>query len=158
MLPPTTCPAAARVEGTTPERSGVICRVVERDRQLERGLDMNPVQLEIARAGGDGDVFLSIESDPQSIEHLCCGSAVPVVSDSDLPQNRASYTYCPLWQREKGRIAAGEELLFKPVEEMPTEHHDDGRMTGAPAGSSLAAADPWAQARADLDVLAPRES
>lgn len=154
------CPAAAPIEGVTPFRSGVVCRVIQLDRQREAGLDMTPGQLQIARSGGDGDVFLSIEKDPQSVEQLCCGDAVPVIGPSEVPGNRASYTYCPVWQAEKERIEEGRDVLGKPVEqeELRTSHYDDGRggTRAAPAGSSYDSADPWAQARADLDLLAPQ--
>lgn len=148
-LPPVQCPAATGVAGVTPDRGGVVCGVIARDRALEEGFDMDPVQLAIARegdGGGEGgDVFLTLKADPSTVENLCCGTDLPVLNAREVPGNRASYTYCPVWQAEHDRIEAGRERLSeKPVPE-PVAH----------GVASHEAPDPWKQARRDLDVLAP---
>jgi hypothetical protein len=130
--------------GDRPGTCGVICRVMQQDRAKEDGVGVNAQQLAIAREGGEGDVFLTVETDPSTVERLCFGRGVPVLDERELPANRDSYTYCPVWQAERQRIEDGRRQL-------------DGRggVRQAPAGSSWDSADPWAQARADLDVLAP---
>lgn len=126
----------------------------------ERGEGMTAGEHAIAREGGDGDVFLTIETDPQAVERLCCGDALPVLGPSEVPGNRASYTYCPVWQAERERIEAGREALSKPVEpDPPVAHWDDGRggSREAPVGSSFDSRDPWAQARRDVVRVSPDE-
>lgn len=137
-----------------------MCRVIARDRQAETGLDIDPAQLAIAREGGEGDTFLTVATDPSTVRNLCFGDAVPVLGEREVPGNRASYTYCPVWQAERARIDDGRrQLAGGGLEDEPeaVSHWDDGRggERTAPAGSSYDAADPWAQARRDLDVLAP---
>lgn len=172
MLPKrTTCPAAARIEGACPSKSGVVCRVMQIDRMKDSGLGMDPAQLAIARRGGEGDVFLTIRSDPSTVERLCCGDSVPV-ADSKGHYARDSYTFCPVWQAEKQRIEQERDQLrgggvladFEQAEPEAVEHYDDGERsklkTGrndAPVGSSYDSADPWSKARSDLDILAPQE-
>lgn len=154
------CPAAAVIHGVTPATSGVVCRVMERDREREKGLGMNPAQLAIARSGGVGDVFLTLKSDPSTIERFCCGDGVPVLHDGDLPGGRDSYTYCPIKQADAWAAEHGQDQLSRIIEPETVEHYDPSTRPadGAPpVGSSHAAADPWAQARADLDILAPTE-
>lgn len=157
VLPRVTCPAAVPVAGVTPERGGVVCGVIARDRRLDEGLDMDPAQLQIARGEGEhaSDVFLTLKEDPSTVEHLCCGREMPVLDRREVPGNRASYTYCPVWQAEKIRIAEDRSMLSEEPREEPVAHYDDG---GRPAiVQSRDAPDPWAQARRDLDVLAPPE-
>jgi hypothetical protein len=146
--------------GDRPGTCGVICRVMQQDRAKEDGVGVNAQQLAIAREGGEGDVFLTVETDPSTVERLCFGRGVPVLDERELPANRDSYTYCPVWQAERQRIEDGRrQLAGGGVEDEPepVAHWDDGRggVRQAPAGSSWDSADPWAQARADLDVLAP---
>lgn len=143
---------------------------MQQDRAKEDGVGVNPAQLAIARAGGGGDVFLTIENDPSTVERLCFGEAVPVLDEREVPGNRASYTYCPVWQAEHKRVQDGRrQLAGGGVEDQPepVSHFHDGRSpgswdpgilgrNGAPAGSSYDSDDPWAQARRDLDVLAPQ--
>lgn len=146
------------IAGAWPNRSGVVCGVIANDRAREDGTGVTAGEFEFVRQGGDGDVFLSIELDPQAVLNLCCGSELPVLNDREVPGNRASYTYCPVWQAEKDRIEAGREMLSEgATEPEPVAHYDDGRggTRTAPAGSSYDSPDPWAQARRDLDVLAP---
>lgn len=163
MVPATVCPAAAPVSGTTPERAGVVCRVIQQDRAREGGVGMNPAQLAIARSGGDGDVVLTVKGDPSTIERFCCGDAVPVLDDAG-GKARDSYTYCPVWQAEKLRIEQGREMLagggLAPEPDPPVAHFDDGRgnVRDAPVGSSYDDPDPWSRARRDLDVLVPEEA
>ena len=153
------CPAAARVDGISPRTCGVVCRVIAQDRQKEAGLDVNPAQLAIAREGGHGDTFLSIEEDPSTVRNLCFGTGIPVLDDREVPGNRDSFTYCPTWQAEYERRQAGrDQLAGGGLAEPPkVSHWDDGRGSTreAPAGSSYDSPDPWKQARRDLDVLAP---
>lgn len=157
VLPRVRCPAALPIAGVSPERSGVICGVMLRDRERERGVGMSAGQHAIARAGGDGDVFLTIEKDPQAVENLCCGDAVPVVTDDEIPGNRKSYTYCPVWQTEVDRLEEGREALSVEMAPAPVAHWDDGRggMRTAPRGSSYDAPDPWAQAQRDVMRVSP---
>lgn len=159
MLPKEThCPAARRIVGAIPANSGVVCGVIQNDRLKEKGLGMDPAQTAIARAGGTGDVFLTLKSDPSTVERLCCGDGVPVIDDRG-GHARDSYTFCPVWQAEQKRIWAGrDELRGGGVVADPVEHYDDGARTGlngAPVGSTYDSKDPWAQGRKDLDVLAP---
>jgi hypothetical protein len=89
------------------------------------------------------------------VENLCCGTALPVLHNGEIPGNRAHWSYCPVWQAEVERIEAGRDELTRPVEPESVEHYDEGgpRVNVAPAPA--AQADPWGQARRDLDVLAP---
>ena len=157
-----TCPAALPIAGDRPGTCGVICRVMQLDRQKETGLDVNPQQLAIAREGGEGDVFLTIETDPSTVGNLCFGEGVPVLDERDIPGNRDHYTYCPVWQADHARQDDGRDQLADRVADEPEKvsHWDDGRggQRAAPAGSSYDAADPWAQARRDLDILAPTDA
>lgn len=155
VLPQVTCPAAVPIAGVTPERGGVICGVIRRDRQLDAGLDMDPAQLQIARGEGEqaSDVLLTLKEDPSTVERLCCGRELPVIDRHEVPGNRASYTYCPVWQSEKLRIREGREMLSDAPVEEPVAHFDAGHRTAA----SHEAPDPWRQARRDLDILAPPE-
>jgi hypothetical protein len=161
MVPPVVCPAAAPIAGVTPERAGVICRVMAQDREREAGEGMNPAQLAVAREGGDGDVVLTVKGDPSTIERLCCGDALPVLDAHGHPGGRDSYTYCPVWQAEKLRVEEGRRMLkgggLAPEPDPPVAHFDDGRghVRETPVGSTWAAEDPWAQGRRDLDILAP---
>jgi hypothetical protein len=158
VLPQVKCPAGSPIAGVTPERGGVVCGVILNDRQREAGFDMDPAQLQIARGEGENasDVFLTLKEDPSTVEHLCCGAALPVLDRREVPGNRASYTYCPVWQAEKIRLAEDRRGLSDEPREEPVSHYDDG---GRPAvGQSRDAADPWKQARRDLDVLAPQEA
>lgn len=148
VLPPVRCPAAVPVAGVTPARCGVVCGVIANDRQRVDGVDMDPRQLAIAREGGDGDTFLTLAGDPSTIERFCCGDGLPVLDPFEKAGGRDTYTYCPVWQAEKDRIWAGrEELSEKPEPELVAHG----------VSSSIEASDPWAQARRDLDVLAPAE-
>lgn len=156
---PPACPAAAKVEGAMPSNAGVVCRVIERDRQKEDGLGVNPAQLAQARVGGMGDVFLTIRSDPSTIERFCFGEGVPVLHDGEHGGGRETYTYCPVKQAEGWAEEHGQHRLSRPVEPETVSAYDpkvrppeDG---APPVGSSHASADPWGQARRDLDVLAP---
>jgi hypothetical protein len=148
------------VAGVTPERAGVVCRVMQLDREKDDGVDVTAGQLAIARAGGEGDVLLTVKSDPSSIERFCCGDAIPVLDDAG-GKVRDSYTYCPTWQAEKLRIAEGREQLkgggLAPEPDPPVAHFDDGRgnVREAPVGSTYDDPDPWSRARRDLDVLVP---
>lgn len=156
VVPSIVCPAASPIAGVTPERSGVICRVMLRDREKERGLDMHPGQLAIARDGSDG-VLMTAKSDPSTIERMCCGDAVPVLDD--LAYMRDSYTVCPVWQAEKKRIADGRHLLAGGgLAPEPVSSYDDGMASEpgeAPPNSTLAAKDPWAQAHRDRMLFDP---
>lgn len=163
VLPQVTCPAAVPIAGVTPERGGVVCGVIRRDRQLDDGLDMDPAQLQIARGEGEhaSDVFLTMKEDPSTVEYLCCGRELPVTDRREVPGNRASYTYCPVWQAEKIRLEEDRELLSEEAREEPVAHFDTGYRdapgTLKQAQDSRAAADPWGRARRDLDILAPPE-
>lgn len=153
-----TCPAAVPIAGVVPHRAGVICEVIRQDRAREQGEGMDATQFAIAREGGDGDVFLTIETDPQAVRNLCCGDAIPVLGPNEVPGNRASYTYCPVWQAERERIEEGRDALSKPMPAEPAvAHWDDGRggKREAPVGSSYDSPDPWAQARRDVLRVAP---
>lgn len=166
VVPRVVCPAASPVAGVTPEKAGVICRVMLVDRAKEQGLGMTPGQLAISRDGSDG-VLMSGKSDPSTIQRMCCGSGVPVVNDLG-GKDVESYTYCPVWQAEKLRIAEGRDQLAggglqapEPVSrydpDMPPQPGDIRRVDG-PEGSTLAAEDPWAQARKDSRAFATERS
>lgn len=149
------------VAGACPSSCGVVCRIIARDRDRETGVDVTAGQLAISRDAGD--VFLTVESDPSTVERLCFGEDVPVLDEREVPGNRASYTYCPIWQAEHAREDDGRaQLAGGGLEDVPqpVSHWDDGRggMRSAPAGSSWDADDPWKQARRDLDLLDPPAS
>lgn len=137
------CPAAVIVEGALPERAGIVCAVVANDRKREDGVGITAGQLAIAREGGDGDVFLSIATDPSTVKNLCCGDAIPVLHEHEHPGGRDSYTYCPVWQAEKWRIEQGNDQLGRPIEPEAVSH----------GVSTLEADDPWAQARRDAELF-----
>lgn len=126
---PPACPSALKVHGVTPEKAGVVCRVIEHDRQLESGVGMNPAQLAQAREGGDGDTFLSIVKDPSTVERFCFGDGVPVVNDLTVGSGRDSYTYCPVKQAEVWAAEHGQEQLGREVpESVATDGFDPGAM------------------------------
>lgn len=137
------CPAALKVTGASSGRRGVVCRIMQADQEADPGVDMNPRQLEVLRET-QGGVYLSVEHDPSTVVMFCHGTAVPVVTNED-GQGRASYTYCTTWQTARDRHLAGLEGLADPVEPEPV----------AMGVGSHDAPDPWAQARRDLDLLAP---
>lgn len=154
MLPArTTCPAALRIAGVSPGRAGIVCRVIQQDRQKADGIGVDPGQLAQQRVGGDGDTFLTIEKDPSTVENLCCGDALPVLDEREVPGNRASYTYCPVWQAERWREEQGQERLGRQIEPDRTSYdfETDDELPGAV--TTLEADDPWAQARADLELF-----
>lgn len=107
-VPAPLCPAAARIAGTTSTNGGIVCRVMEQDRMRESGVNLTPAQLAGVRDGGG--VFLTMKSDPSTIERICCGDALPVV-DTGGQYARDHYTFCPVWQAEVKRIAERRELL-----------------------------------------------
>jgi hypothetical protein len=113
------------------------------DREREAGLGLSPAQLALSRDGSDG-VLLTAKSDPSTIERMCCAEQDPPVLDEfDKAGGRETYTYCPVWQAEKDRIAAGREMLAEQREPEPVSM----------GVSSASDADPWASARRDLDLL-----
>lgn len=139
----TTCPAALKIAGACGSQQGVVCRVMQRDHEQDAGLGMTAGQSGFIQHEATGGVYLNLKSDPATVTAFCHGSAVPVVTD-DEDQGRASYSYCPTWQAEKDRIAAGGQDLY--VDEEPE----------SVAMGVVEAVDenPWRQARADLDLLA----
>jgi hypothetical protein len=143
------CWAATTVEGASPECSGVLCGVIALDRAKADGIGMSPGQLAQARSGGAGDVFLSIEKDPSTVERLCCGDGMPVINDLSVGGNRESYTYCPVWQAEKERLAEGRDTLTHPVE--PDSVATEGFDPADPEIRRATASDPFADA--DLELL-----
>lgn len=151
VVPAVVCPAAVPIAGAMPANAGVICRVMEQDRDREQGAGLTPAQHAMTRDGSDG-VLLTAKSDPSTIERMCCADAdVPVLDHFEKRGGRESYTYCPVWQAEKERIAEGREMLAEQHAPEPVSHFDEGRGFGA---QSRPASDPWAQARRDLDLLA----
>lgn len=150
------CPAAVVVHGAVPANSGVVCGVIFNERQRELGIGMNPAQTQVAREGGTGDVFLTLKSDPSTIERMCCGEGMPAMHDGEYVGGRESYTYCPVFQAEKWRIAEGQERLGRVVAPESVEMDDGAYVEGdakSPPGTTLAADDPWAQARRDLELF-----
>lgn len=144
VVPRVVCPAASPIAGAVSADSGVICRAMLMDRAREAGLGLSPAQLALARDGSDG-VLLTAKSDPSTIEGMCCADEDPPVLDEfEKPGGRATYTYCPVWQAEKERIAEGRETLAEEREPETVAHGVGGSAAG----------DPWANARRDLDLLA----
>lgn len=126
-------------------------------RQRELGLDMTPAQQEVKREA-DAGAFLSLTQDPSGVEHLCCGDAVPVVHAGEVPGNRASYTYCPVWQADKARIWAGSDQLTEENIPDRVSYGVEGQgPDGLPLGTTLSDANPWASARRGLDTLVTGE-
>jgi hypothetical protein len=144
-----TCPAAAKIEGACTANSGVICRVFQREHE-----QVDPHGMSAGTYGftkqATGGVLLTMKSDPSSVVRFCHGSDLPVVTDED-GQARDSYTYCPIWQAEKERIWAGDDSITNEAE---PESVSMG-LADAIEDGSLGAGNPWAQARRDLDLLAP---
>lgn len=137
------CPAALKIDGACGSQQGIVCRIMQRDHQDDAGVGMSAAQSGFIQHEASGGVYLNLKSDPSTVCNFCMGDAVPVVTDADH-QGRASYTYCSVWQAEKERIARGEAGLYEDLEPEPVSMGMD----------SSSAADPWAQARADLDLLA----
>lgn len=138
------CPAAFPIRGTSREQRGVVCQVMRGAFEGDAGVNMSAGQLGVLR-DTQGGVYLNLKSDPSTVTGFCHGDAVPVVHDGERDGGRASYTYCPVWQSEKERIAEGRsELLVEPEPEAVSM-----------GVSSADAEDPWQQARQDLDILAP---
>lgn len=138
-----TCPAALPIAGASDAQRGVVCRVMQRDHVEDAGLNMSAAQSGFIQHEATGGVYLNLLSDPSTVAMFCHGDAVPVVTDEE-GQGRASFTYCPTWQAEKQRIEAGRDELLVDVEPDPVS-------MGVPEPDY---ADPWKQARADLDLLA----
>lgn len=152
VVPGVVCPAAVPIAGAVAANAGVICRVMQMDRDREHRAGLTPAQLALARDGSDG-VLLTAKSDPSTIERMCCADGdVPVLDHFEKHGGRESYTYCPVWQAEKERIAEGREMLAELRVPESVSHFDDGRGFGAETRDT---SDPWAQARRDLDELAP---
>lgn len=144
VVPGVVCPAAAPIAGAVAANAGVICRVMQMDRDREQGSGLTLAQHAMARDGSDG-VLLTAKSDPSTIERMCCADAdVPVLDHFEKRGGRETYTYCPVWQAEKERIAEGRAMLADPPAPELVSHFDESRD----------AADPWLQARRDLDLLA----
>lgn len=159
--------------GAQPSCGGVVCRVMQQEHGRVDGLGMNPKQLATARDGGSA-VFMTLTGDPSTIERFCCGDGVPVLDEFEKRGGRDTYTYCPVWQAEKERVADGRrELKGGGVQEPEAvASWDDGRMREDAdrlverlygedgesglrgTASSQESADPWAQARRDVDLLA----
>lgn len=145
-----TCPAAAKIVGACTENSGVICRVMRREHELTDPSGLTAGAYGFTVHGATGGVLLTMKSDPSSVVRFCHGGELPVLDEAD-GYARDSYTYCPIWQAEKERIAAGEDTITNEAE---PESVSMGIADAIDEGS-LSASDPWAQARYDLDVLAP---
>lgn len=147
MLPAEpTCPAALPIFSALPERRGVVCRVMRREHERDAGLNMSAAASGFIQHEAEGGVFLSVKSDPRTVERFCHGCAVPVLDELSVRGGRDSYTYCPVWQAEKDRIADGREHLTEEVEPEPVS-------MGVP---EPVYSDPWEQGRRDLDLLAGR--
>jgi hypothetical protein len=117
-------------------------------------------------------VLVTAAEDPNTFRNHCCGNAVPVLANEN-GQYRASYTYCAIWQEEKDMILEGRDELFEDPEVERTamgvpdvDEFDIRDMADAVGGFDAIAAsrgdvldavsaDPWEQARRDLDILAP---
>jgi hypothetical protein len=78
-------------------------------------------------AGDERGVLLTEHDDPSTVFGFCCGDdllgELPInsmeaenVRIEEAGVGRAHYTACPIWQREKTRIAVGAEAIFpKPT-------------------------------------------
>lgn len=141
-----TCPAAAKIHGATPEREGVVCRVMKREHETVDPSGLTAGQYGFTAHETTGGIFLDLKGDPSSVVRFCHGHELPVLDDAD-GYARDSYTYCPVWQAEKARIAAGEDSVTNEPEPDPVAMGVE---------DTLSAPDPWASARSDLDLLAPR--
>lgn len=142
------CPAAEKVGGACSSQEGVVCRVMERAHADEKGIGLSAASTGFLRNEASGGVYLNVKSDPNTIAKFCHGSALPVLGDADVRGGRASFTYCPTWQREKERIEAGRRELLEEPEPEPV----------AMGVSSIEEIDPWTAAKRDLDILAPSEA
>jgi hypothetical protein len=140
------CPAAFPIAGASRAMAGVVCRAMQQDIEREDGtaLGMNAGEYGYLRHEAIAGVHMNLKSDPGTVVGLCHGHGLPVVTDEDH-QARDHYSYCPVWQAEKERIAAGGDELAPEQEPEPVSM----------GVSTQDAPDPWAQARRDLDVLAP---
>lgn len=139
------CPAALKIDGACASQQGIVCREMQRDVDDESGVGMEAGQLGFLQHEATGGVYLNLESDPSSVTGFCYGDALPVLSnDDDKRLARASYTRCVVWQAARDRHLAGERGLYDEAEPEPVSM----------GVSSADADDPWARARADLDLLA----
>lgn len=140
------CPAASPIRGACGSQQGVVCRVMQRDIERDDGteLGMSAGKYGFLQHEATAGVYLNLKSDPSTVTGFCHGDAIPVVTDEE-DQGRSSYTYCPVWQREKERIAAGREELVTEVQPEPVSM----------GVATHEAADPWQAARAGLDELVP---
>jgi hypothetical protein len=146
MVPagPPTCPAALKIHGATPEREGVICRVMQREHE-----EVDPTGMTAATYGytaheAEGGIFLTRKSDGSTVQRFCHGNAIPVLDDAE-GHKRNSYTYCPIWQAEKARITGGRHTITNELQPEPVSMGVE---------DTLSSDDPWASARRDLDLLA----
>jgi hypothetical protein len=140
MVPEVVCPAAVPIAGTVPHRAGVICDVLRQEQAREDGIGISPGMLAASR-DAEGGTLLTAESDPTTI---CCGDAVPVLNELSVGGGRSSYTYCPVWQAEKKRIADGRHALA-----------GGGVQPDAVSSPEFDAANPgWGSSMAALDELA----
>jgi hypothetical protein len=137
---PPICPAALAIRSATEAGRGVICRVMQSSATTDPGLRTSPRALEVLRASAGG-VYLNLKTDPRSVLGFCYGDAVPVIAADD--RTRASYTCCPVWEKEKARIEAGRAALVVDAE-------PESVSMGL---SSQDADDPWEAAAHGLEEL-----
>lgn len=144
------CPAARKIAGASTAMQGVVCCAMLQDVERADGteLGMNAGEYGFLQHEATAGVHLNLKSDPSTVIGLCYGSGLPVLSDVDH-QARDHHSYCPVWQAEKQRLAAGADQL---VQERQPEPVSMGM--GEPAASHEAA-DPIAAGRAALEELAP---
>lgn len=128
---------------------GVVCRAMQQDIERADGteLGMNAGEFGYLQHEATSGVYLNLKSDPATVVGFCHGNGIPVLTDEDHLA-RDHYSYCPVWQSEKKRIAEGRGELV--VEQQPEP------VSMGVQESTWDAPDPWAQARRDLDLLAPR--
>jgi hypothetical protein len=139
------CPAALPIAGASRAMRGVVCRAMQQDVGRDDGtaLGMNAGEYGFLQHDATAGVHLNLKSDPATLVGLCYGRGLPVITDADH-QARDHHSYCPVWQAEKDRIAAGRSSLAE-------EQQPDPVSMGV---ASHEQPDPWAAARRDLDLLA----
>lgn len=92
---------------------------MQKDHEDEPGIGMSAAATGFIHNEADGGVFLSLKSDPKTVERFCHGAMLPVLTDDDCEGGRASYTYCPTWQAEKHRGWEGRKRLLEQPEPEP---------------------------------------
>jgi hypothetical protein len=99
------CPAAELFAGPPTSGPSVLCRALVRDEartdQILHGRNASPLA--------------TLQRDPTTVLGFCCGEGLPRATD-DVSRPHGHYTFCPIWELEKKRIAEAKEMMREPAQ------------------------------------------